>query len=44
MAARPVSGGGIQITVDLVNGRRLTIPTTLDPDILARLLPVLDAS
>lgn len=41
---RPVSGGDVQIRVDLVNGRRLTIPTTLDPGILARLLPVLDAS
>src|SRR6185312_15742399 len=43
-AGRPVSGGDVQITIDLVNGRRLTIPTALDPDILARLLPVLDAS
>lgn len=42
--AKPVSGGDVQITIDLVNGRRLTIPTALDPDILARLLPVLDAS
>lgn len=44
VTAKPVSGGDVPITVDLVNGRRLTIPTTIDPDILARLLPVLDAS
>ncbi|MDQ6438194.1 hypothetical protein RB623_29445 [Mesorhizobium sp. LHD-90] len=44
VTAKPVSGGDVQITIDLVNGRRLTIPTALDPDILARLLPVLDAS
>ena len=44
VTAKPVPGGDIPVTVDLVNGRRLTIPTTIDPDILARLLPVLDAS
>jgi transposase len=43
-AVRPIDAVAVQITVDLVNGRRLTIPTTLDPDVLARLLPVLDAS
>ncbi|KQV33180.1 MAG: transposase [Rhizobiales bacterium 63-7] len=30
--------------IGLPNGRRLTIPASLDPIILARLLPVLDAS
>ena len=44
VTAKPVPGGDIPVTVDLVNGRRLTIPVTIDPDILARLLPVLDAS
>jgi transposase len=43
VTAKSVPGGDIPVTVDLVNGRRLTIPTTIDPDILARLLPVLDA-
>ena len=32
------------IEIGLPNGRRLTIPASLDPTILARLLPVLDAS
>lgn len=32
------------IEIGLLNGRRLTIPASLDPTILARLLPVLDAS
>ncbi|MBP2549684.1 transposase [Neorhizobium galegae] len=32
------------IEIGLPNGRRLTIPAPLDPTILARLLPVLDAS
>ena len=32
------------IEIGLPNGRRLTIPVSLDPTILARLLPVLDAS
>jgi transposase len=32
------------IEIGLPNGRRLTIPSSLDPTILARLLPVLDAS
>lgn len=31
------------IEIGLPNGRRLTIPTSLDPTILARLLPILDA-
>ncbi|XIE05397.1 transposase [Rhizobium ruizarguesonis] len=30
--------------IGLPNGRRLTIPASLDPTILARLLPVVDAS
>ncbi len=32
------------IEIGLPNGRRLTIPASLDPNVLARLLPVLDAS
>ncbi|WP_260691663.1 hypothetical protein [Rhizobium laguerreae] len=32
------------IEIGLPNGRRLTIPASLDPTTLARLLPVLDAS
>ena len=32
------------IEIGLPNGRRLTIPASLDPTILARLLPILDAS
>ncbi|WP_245480444.1 hypothetical protein [Neorhizobium sp. NCHU2750] len=32
------------IEIGLPNGRRLTIPASLDPIILARLLPILDAS
>ncbi|WP_425331984.1 IS66-like element accessory protein TnpA [Pararhizobium polonicum] len=32
------------IEIGLPNGRRLTIPASLDPSILAGLLPVLDAS
>lgn len=32
------------IEIGLPNGRRLTIPTSLDPNVLARLLPILDAS
>lgn len=32
------------IEIGLPNGRRLTIPASLDPAILARLLPILDAS
>lgn len=33
-----------RIEIGLPNGRRLTIPASLDPAILTRLLPVLDAS
>ena len=32
------------IEIGLPNGRRLTIPSSLDPAVLARFLPVLDAS
>ena len=32
------------IEIGLPNGRRLTIPSSLDPTVLARLLPILDAS
>jgi transposase len=32
------------IEISLPNGRRLTIPASLDPTILARLLPVVDGS
>jgi transposase len=32
------------IEIGLPNGRRLTIPASLDPAVLARLLPVVDAS
>jgi len=32
------------IEIGLPNGRRLTIPSSLDPTILARLLPVVDGS
>ena len=42
--APPRSDDEVQIEIGLQNGRRLTIPATLDPNILARLLPVLDAS
>lgn len=38
------SGDDVLIEIGLLNGRRLTIPATLDPTILARLLLVLDAS
>jgi transposase len=36
--------GNQTIEISLSNGRRLTIPASLDPAILARLLPVVDAS
>lgn len=38
------SDEGQTIEIGLPNGRRLTIPASLDPTILARLLPILDAS
>ena len=44
VASQPRPDDRAQIEIGLPNGRRLTIPATLDPNILARLLPVLDAS
>lgn len=44
MTAPLRSDGDKMIEIGLPNGRRLTIPSSLDPTILARLLPVLDAS
>lgn len=44
MAAPLRPGDDKMIEIGLPNGRRLTIPSSLDPTILARLLPVLDAS
>ncbi|MDX0482427.1 transposase [Sinorhizobium medicae] len=43
MTAPPRSEDDKTIEIGLPNGRRLTIPASLDPTILARLLPVLDA-
>jgi transposase len=34
VSARPMAGVAVQITVELVNGRLLTIPATLDLDVL----------
>ncbi|WP_424753204.1 IS66-like element accessory protein TnpA [Methylobacterium sp.] len=47
-AAAPLSPGSETSCADtlgitLVNGRRVVVPVTIDPAILARLLPVLDA-
>ncbi|MGO7181162.1 hypothetical protein ACCT14_34245 [Rhizobium brockwellii] len=44
MASPPLPEDDRTIEIGLPNGRRLTIPASLDPTILARLLPVLDAS
>ena len=44
MAGPLRSDGDKTIEIGLPNGRRLTIPASLDPNILAGLLPVLDAS
>jgi transposase len=44
MASPPRPEDDRTIEIGLPNGRRLTIPASLDPTILARLLPVLDAS
>tara|TARA_B100000614_G_scaffold256631_1_gene275526 strand:- start:646 stop:1053 length:408 start_codon:yes stop_codon:yes gene_type:complete len=44
MTAPPRPEDDKTIEIGLPNGRRLTIPASLDPIILARLLPVLDAS
>ena len=43
-ASPPLPEDDRTIEIGLPNGRRLTIPASLDPTILARLLPVLDAS
>jgi transposase len=43
MTAPPRPEDAKTIEIGLPNGRRLTIPASLDPTILARLLPVLDA-
>jgi transposase len=44
MASPPLPQDDRTIEIGLPNGRRLTIPASLDPNILAGLLPVLDAS
>lgn len=44
VASQPRPADDKTIEIGLPNGRRLTIPSSLDPAILARLLPVLDAS
>jgi transposase len=44
MAAPPRPEDDKTIEIGLPNGRRLTIPASIDPTILARLLPVVDAS
>jgi transposase len=44
MTAPLRSDGDKTIEIGLPNGRRLTIPASLDPTILARLLPVVDGS
>ena len=41
--ASPPPDDAKTIEIGLPNGRRLTIPVSLDPTILARLLPVVDA-
>ena len=37
-------GDDARIEITLTNGRRVAVPAHLDPGVLARLLPVLDAS
>jgi len=44
MASPPLPEDDKMIEIGLPNGRRLTIPASLDPTVLARLLPILDAS
>jgi transposase len=44
LVLQPQPDTDMQIEISLTNGRRLTIPARLDPDILARLLPVLERS
>ncbi|MRX51875.1 transposase [Paracoccus sp. S-4012] len=44
-AAAPVAGrdtADMQLEIVLRNGRRLLVPSTVGPEVLARLLPVLD--
>lgn len=38
------AGDDARIEITLVNGRRMTVPAHLDPNVLARFLSVLDAS
>jgi transposase len=47
--APPVAGllgAGPKMTIEIAlpNGRRITVPTAIDPAVLARLLPVLDSA
>jgi transposase len=44
VASPPRSEDDKTIEIGLPNGRRLTFPASLDPTILARLLPVVDGS
>lgn len=44
MTSPPRSEDDKTIEIGLPNGRRLTIPVSLDPAVLARLLSILDAS
>ncbi|SMH26388.1 transposase [Mesorhizobium australicum] len=44
VVSQPRTDDDVRIEIGLPNGRRLTIPASLDPNILVRLLPVLDAS
>ena len=44
IASSPRLADDKTLEICLPNGRRLTIPASLDPAILARLLPVVDAS
>jgi transposase len=44
MAAPPRPEDDKTIEIGLPNGRRLTIPSSLDPAVLAQLLPILDGS
>lgn len=44
-ATAPVAGrdtADVQLEIVLTNGRRLLVPSAVDPDVLIRLLPVLD--
>jgi transposase len=43
-SARASAGSGAKIEIVLANGRRLTVPAAIDPEVLARLLPVLDGA